>query len=254
MSFPGICGIAFKDLASRDLVLLRGDEIFPAASVIKIHILVELFKQAEEGRVDLEKTIPLRKEDKVGGSGVLMELHEGISLTLKDLATLMIVISDNTASNMLIDIVGMQNVNRRMRKFGLEKTVLGRKFMTRCDLPPANFITPTETMLLLEGLAHGRFLRQDLNSEVLRILKRQQYNEKIPLLLPRDLPVAHKTGEISGVRNDAGIVFLPERPYVLCIFSKEVTDELKADAVIAKISRLIFMHCSGASGEAGRVC
>lgn len=235
----GTLGMALKDV-NNQYYYWNEDVLFPAASMIKIPILIELLRRHDKGDISLETEVRLKDKDKVGGAGVLKELHSGLSLSLEDLAYLMIIISDNTASNMLIDVLGMESINQTIKKMGLVHTSLKRKLMVSPDLPPVNFTTPRETLILLQSLEEGSFLSPASSEKAIKILLKQQYNEKIPFYLPREVKVAHKTGEITGVRHDAGIVFLPQRTYILALFTKDVEDGRQADQIIARISRCIF--------------
>lgn len=221
---------------------LHADEKFPAASLIKIPILIHLFKENELGKLDLQETIALRNNDKVGGSGVLLELHEGIPLTLLDLATLMIVVSDNTATNLLIDRLGIDNIQARIQAIGMNRTALVRKLMIVLDAPSANCTSPSDMYLLYRKLTHGELLSPAGTKQALEILSRQQYNEKIPLLLPKETKVAHKTGEISGVRHDCGVVDPENQKIIVCLLTKNLRDELKGDRILAKLSLAIVQH------------
>lgn len=240
-SFEGKIGIAYCNPLKKERFSIKGKVIFPAASIIKIPVLVEFLRQAEKGRLSLAQKIKIKKEEKAGGAGVLKELHDGLELTYLDLAKLMIVISDNTATNILIDAAGMGRVNEMMRSIGLKKTVLGRKMMVDPKaLHTKNYVTPDETAFFLEELLKGNLLSKEYTDIALDILLRQQFREKIPRFFPDDVGVAGKIGEISGVRHDAGIVFHPKGAYILCVFTMNVKDEWKADETIGKISKIIY--------------
>jgi len=217
----------------------------PAASIVKVPVLIELFARADKGQLSLDGTLTLKAPDKVGGAGVLLELHDGLPLTLRDLAILMTVVSDNTASNMLIDRLGMDAINRRIETIGMPQTVLGRKFMIDPNaLHAKNFTSARDMAHMFARLLRGELLGPSATEEVIGILKRQQYREKLPLLLPEDLPVAHKTGEISGTRHDAGLVLLPGRPYAICCMTWDLQDVLAGDRAIAEVSRALHQQIS----------
>lgn len=234
---PALLGLVLVDLARGGRCSLRGDEVFPAASLMKVPILLEVLRRAAEEGLDLEDSVALRARDRVGGAGVLFELHEGTVLTLRDLARLMIVVSDNTASNLLLDRVSMEGVNRLMKRLGMSRSVLRRKFM---QPGPENLTTPADMARCLEALWRGEVLPASWREEALEILRRQQYREKIPLLLPPDLPVAHKTGELEGVRHDAALVELPGRPYLLVLLTREGGAAWEVDLGLARIARLCY--------------
>ena len=229
------------DATTRALWHFQGHTVWPAASIIKVPILVELYARFDAGDLDLDERVCLEDASRVGGAGVLFELHTGLELTLRDLGILMTVISDNTASNMLIERLGFDAINDRIQVIGMADTVLGRKFMTDPDaLDAKNFITACDMARCLARLHWGELLGPRSTEDVVGILKRQQYREKIPLFLPEDVPVGNKTGEISGTRHDAALVLLPGAPYILCCMTRGVRDVLAADRAIADLSLYIY--------------
>ena len=259
-SAGGVFGVAARSLHTGEEILINPDEPFNAASVIKVAIMVEVFRQAEEGLLDLETRVRLADTDKVGGSGILQVLSSGIELPVIDLVRLMIVVSDNTASNLLIDIVGADRVNETMRDLGFPGIVLRRKFMTvPVAKPVPNSITPRDMTGLLEKIARCQVVSAWACGEMVRIMKQQQYNDLIPALLPvpRDedellagemprVEVAHKTGSVSRVRHDAGIVYVPGCDYVVTILTKELPRPRDGENAIRRISLEIYRHFTGA--------
>jgi len=233
----GILSAGFKDFTTNETYFLNEGHIFPAASIVKVPILLEYYQQIEEDSLDPDEMVVLRAEEVVGGAGILLEMHSGLKLTLRDLVRLMIVISDNTASNMMLDRLGMDDVNAFMKSMGLMDTVIGRKFMIDPNAMFSKNFTSTKDMVkLYDLLFKGEILNRKHTREAVEILSRQQYREKIPLLLPKKLKVAHKTGEISGVRHDCAMILHEEKPYSLCILTEELPDVIKADRLIAELS------------------
>ncbi|MCR4401402.1 MAG: class A beta-lactamase-related serine hydrolase [Firmicutes bacterium] len=255
----GVFGVAARSLHAGDEVLINEDEPFNAASIIKVAIMVEVFKQAEEGLLDLDMTVRLSDTDKVGGSGILQLLSSGVELPIIDLVRLMIVVSDNTASNLLLDVVGMDRVNDTMRGLGLSGIVLRRRFMTvPVAKPVPNSVTARDVTSLLEMIARCEVVSAWACCEMVRIMKQQQYNDLIPALLPvpgeedellaGEMPrveVAHKTGSVSGVRHDAGIVYVPGRDYVVTILTKGLPRPRDGEEAIRRISLELFRHFTG---------
>ncbi len=237
----GTLGVAARNLATGTAVDLNAEEVFPSASVIKVAILVELFARAEEGRLRLAERVALREEDKVEGSGVLKELRPGLEFTLEELARLMIVVSDNTASNMLIDRVTPETVTARMRTLGLQRTVLGRRFydFAARDRGLENWATPTDFAHLFTLLERRQVVSPDASEAMLAILRRQQFDSKIPRLLPPEVTVAHKTGTITGASHDAGILYTPAGPLVLAVFTKDLP-AAGAEGAIRHVARLTY--------------
>jgi beta-lactamase class A len=256
-SLDGILGIALKDIKTGKTFLLNEREVFPQASSIKIAILFEIFKQAEEGRLDLDGFITLDESRKVAGSGILYYLgRPGLKLSVRDTAVLMVVLSDNTATNLLIDKVGLEAVNRRMDALGLRQTRLRRKMM---DLRAAgegreNISTPLEMMTLLEKIWKGDGLKEPFRKELLAIMAIPK-DSPIRSGVPEGVEVAEKPGELEAVRCDSGIVMSAGRPYVLCIMTTYLKRDSDGNPAIAAISKLVYEHLSRLerSSEYGRV-
>lgn len=237
----GILSAGFKEFTGGKSCFHNQDHIFPAASIVKVPIMLEYFRQIESNGLDPNEIVELHEKDIVGGAGILMEMHTGLRLTLRDLVRLMMVISDNTASNMMLDRLGMDEINAFSKSLGLEDTVIGRKFMIDPEAKfSKNFTSVRDMVTLYEKLFRGEILNKEHTQEAIGILTRQQYREKIPLLLPTKLKIGHKTGEITGVRHDCAIVFYDEKPYALCVLTEELPDVVKGDRVIAELSLEIF--------------
>jgi beta-lactamase class A len=244
----GVMGVAVLDLNSGQKLLIRPDEVFPQASSIKIAVLAELYHQAQQsargasGKATLTDRYVLRSADIVPDSSILGGLTPDVSsLTNRDLATIMVAVSDNSATNVLIDRVGMENVVRLTESLGLGHTQLRRKMM---DLQAAaqgreNISTPREMMELLEQLYRGKVISPPLLDDFFNVLATSK-NSWIPRDLPADLKIANKPGELEGVRNDSGIVFLKNRPYVICIMTTYLANERAGEEAITRISRLAF--------------
>jgi beta-lactamase class A len=244
----GVLGVAILDLNSGQQFLIRPDEVFPQASSIKIAVLAELYHQAQQsahgvsGKATLKDRYVVRAADIVPDSSILGGLTPDVSsLTNRDLATIMVAVSDNSATNILIDRVGMDNVVRLTESLGLAHTQLRRKMM---DLQAAaqgreNISTPREMMELLEQLYRGKVIGSPLLDDFFNVLATNK-DSWIPRDLPPDLKVANKPGELEGVRNDSGIVFLKNRPYVICVMTTYLAKERAGEEAITRISRLAF--------------
>lgn len=250
----GVIGYTVVDLTSGDRLTRLDTVPFPTASTIKLTILYELFKQADEGRIRLDEARTLDRRQAVGGTGVLVELGTP-SLSLGDYATLMVLVSDNTATNVLIDVVGMDAVNARMRALGLTGTKLRRRMM---DLEAArrgdeNVSTPAEIARLLEVIYKGEGLRPASRDAVLAMLKKRK---STPLTrgLPPGVEVANKPGELDGVRVDAGIVFAKERPYIFAAMLAYLQDDEAGEQAIENASRTAYNYFKrlGEGSEYGR--
>src|SRR5580698_10666540 len=259
----GVLGVAVLDLNSGQQLLVRPDEVFPQASSIKIAVLAELYHQAQQsahgvsGKATLKDRYVVRAADIVPDSSILGGLTPGVSsLTNRDLATIMVAVSDNSATNILIDRVGMDNVVRLTESLGLPHTLLRRKMM---DLQAAaqgreNVSTPREMMALLEQIYRGKVIEAPLLDDFFDLLATHK-DSWIPRDLPADLRIANKPGELEGVRNDSGIVFVKNRPYVICVMTTYLARERAGEETISRISRSaygVFDRLSRAS-DLGRV-
>ena len=244
----GVLGVAILDLGTGQELLVRPDEVFPQASSIKIAVLAELYHQTEQtlrgvpNKASLADRYVVRSEDLVQDSDILGGLTPGTTqLTLRDLATMMVAVSDNSATNVLIDRLGMANVNLMLESVGLRETRLRRKMM---DLSAAaegreNVASPREMMTLLERIYRGKILSEPMANEFFTVLS----THKVSYLsrdLPEGLKIADKPGDLEGVRNDSGIVFLDRHPYVICVMTTYLSHEHEGEEAIAAISAAAY--------------
>lgn len=247
-AFDGVMGIAVKDLTSGDEIGVDWDERFLAASSIKIPILIELFRKAKVGAVDLEERVTVGDDVKVGGTGVLKEFGDGTAtLALSDLASLMITVSDNTATNILIDVVGMEDVNHLMEGIGLTTTRLLRKMQDSeaSAMGRENYATPREFMELMATLHTGVGIDTWVSEQTLSVLMKPK-TTAINRLLPYQVKAASKYGTMRDSYCDIGIIYHLERPYVLAVMTKEILeDDARKQRTIdevSKVSRMVFDH------------
>jgi beta-lactamase class A len=240
----GVMGLAVKDLTSGETFFIHGDEIMPQASSIKIAVLANLYLQAQQGKLKLTDEYVVRKEDLVPGSDIMLGLTPGVTrLTLRDLATMMVAVSDNSATNIIIDRVGMDNVNSMLESIGLHSTRLRRQMM---DLKAAgegreNVSTPREMMTLLETIYRGKLLNKEMTTDFIKMLSTHKESSMLQGL-PDDAVAANKPGELEAVRNDSGIIFVKNRPYILCVMTTYLKDERDGSAAIRKIAALAYSY------------
>jgi len=253
----GVMGIAIEDLTTGDHFFLREDEVFAQASSIKITVLANLYLQAEQGKIKLTDLYTVQSSDLVPDSDIMGGLTPGVTrLTLRDLATMMVAVSDNSATNVLIDRVGMPNVNAMLDSLSLTHTRLRRKMM---DLEAArqgreNISTPHEMMTLLDAIYRGKLLNKESTADLFKVLSTNK-DSWIPRDLPADLKIANKPGSLEAVRNDSGIVFVEGRPYVICVMTSLLRNERDGEEAISKVSLAawrMFNRLSRAT-EYGRV-
>lgn len=241
-SFKGEAGIVVKDLQTGWTFLHNEDQPFPAASLIKIPIMIACFQAAQEGRLNLNEKYVLKRKDRVGGSGILRRMRSGRVFTYEQLIDYMVTHSDNIATNVLIDRLGFDYINSVFKKLGLEKTVLNRKMIdfSAREQGLENYTTASEITQLLEKIYYGRCLNPEISRKCLEILKRQTINDRLPLYLPRDVTVAHKTGLEREVCHDAGIVFSPYGDYIITVLVHTWTGPNTAKRFIARLSSYFY--------------
>ena len=219
----GVIGIHAFDPTEPDAEFaVNVDEVFPTASIIKVPILVEFYNMVKAGLLDADEVHPLSRADKVGGSGVLQFLSDSVEITLEDWVKLMINLSDNTATNYMIDIVGMERVNALLTRLGLKETKLLRKMQAK-DIDPdvqENLTTPREFSRLMAMILDHVKLDADVCENALEIMK--YYKDGIIReALPEDLELADKSGWMGAVQCDSGIVYA-EKPYIVTVMAKHI--------------------------------
>lgn len=234
----GVMGVAIVDLTDGHKYLLHANDVYPQASSIKICVLAELYRQAQQGKLKLTDLYTVNAADLVQDSDIMGGLTPGVTqITLRDLATMMVAVSDNSATNVLIDRVGMDNVNAFLKAQGLRDTRLRRKMM---DLKAAaegreNVSTPNEMLNLLQALYRDEILNQEMTADFFKVLSTHK-DSWIPRHLPDDLRIADKPGALEGVRNDSGVIFVDKRPYVLCVMTTYLHRERDGEEAISNIS------------------
>lgn len=214
----GILGLAAFDLETEERFGINEDVVFPQGSAIKIPILIEVFKQAHDGAFSLNDRLSISEEAKVGGSGIINELGTGSVFSIRDLCVLMIMESDNTATNVLIDLVGMDSVNTTMQAHGLTETVLQRKMMDTAarGRGDENLSTPAEAARLMAKLHRGEFVSREVSDEMLSVLRKTSGGH-IAAGVPDEVSVPYKPGGIPGVSTEWALVELDARPYVVAV-------------------------------------
>ena len=240
----GVLGVTILDPATGDRISIHGDVVFTQASAIKLPVLVTLMRQVEAGEQNLDEVVTLASSDIVPGSGVLQQLTPGkVSLSLRDVATLMVTVSDNTATNMIIDRVGMAKVGAEMNRLGLSSTKLQRKMQDRTawEENRENLSTPDDQARLLELLYKGEILSAKSREEIDRILTVPKPGQ-LRTLLPEGTKVAHKTGTLSGVVVDVGIVYLADRPFIVSAMGNWLADADQAERAISEISLAAYQY------------
>ena len=279
---PAVTGMAAKHLETGQELGHLADDPYFTASTFKVPILVELYRQVDAGIVDPASRLELTDEVRSPGGGTLKELDSGLRLTIHDLAMLMIIVSDNTATDMLYNLVGRDPLNDTMRKLGLLKTSLPMTCKellysmygvetddifedntapassptpsptgapcpgpTACPEERSDVSSPSDMVRLLEMLYRGELLSEASTAAAMDILERQQAATIIPYGLPPGTRTAHKTGGVTSVRCDVGIVLAPSGPYAIALMAKHVTDGKAIDRALAGVSEAIYTELGG---------
>jgi len=245
-SSPSLTGLMALDLISGESIGINENLIFTQASAIKIPILMEVYKQANEKKFALSDIKPLLPSNTVAGSGILNVMVDPVNLSIRNLCVLMIGLSDNSATNTLIELVGMKSVNNTMLSLGFINTKLQRKMI---DQPASlrneeNLSTPAEAVRIMKLLYDGKFIDSVTSEEILSILKKNPIeNSKIASELPGNVKLAFKPGGMGGVSTEWAIVYLSNRPYAITIMENYKIASTPS-GVIGKLSKRIFDYFS----------
>ena len=233
--------INFYDLNKNNGFSINGDKKVLSASMIKLLILAELMKKISENKFSLSDTIMIADSMKTGGDGVLKELNTAHHFTLKELATLMIIVSDNQATNILIDFLGMENISQLGKELDLKETFLGRKMMDAEARKKGydNYTCADDISLLLKLIYQEKLINKEASQLMLDILLRQQQGERLQRYLPSDIKIAHKCGDLDNLENDGGIIWLGDRAYILVVLTNGMPN-LQCKQTIGKISKFIY--------------
>lgn len=253
----GVFAVAFKDLSTGETLFINEKMNFHAASTMKTPVLIEVYKQADAGKFSLQDSILIKNEFKsiVDGSAYSLSpaddseqnLYQqlGKKRTLADLVYDMIIVSSNLATNIVIELVDAKNVTQTMRSLGANEiqVLRGVEDQKAFDQGLSNTTTAFDLMVIFEAMANGEVVSKNASEEMISILLDQRFNEIIPAHLPKEVKVAHKTGSITGVHHDSGIVMLPDgRKYVLVLLSKELENFDAGTASMATVSQFIYSY------------
>lgn len=246
----GSWGIVLEDLTTNERWTLNEDQRFFAASVIKVPIMTAVFADVYANKYAFQDKLALRQEDLVGGAGVLQHMSPGTEITIHDLVTLMIIQSDNTATNILIDLVGKENIRHVMQKTGMVNSQLYNKLMIiPAELEGYNEITAADMAVHLRSIATGSIISYNSCLQMINILKKQQLRDSIPSHLPDPegeiigtLPLwelANKTGSVTNIKHDIGILYVGQKAITICTLSKHVEPKLARDTM-GRIGQLVY--------------
>ena len=244
--------VAFRTLDGRSELMIDPDKVFHAASTMKVPVMIELFRQAAEGRLSLDDALPIRNEFSSIVDGSAYKLSEGDdsdkeiyaaagrTLTLRQLNEAMITVSSNFAANLLLEKLGVENIRKTVTRLGAEgmNVLRGVEDQKAFDKGLNNTTTARGLLVLLEAIARGKAVGAAADKEMIAVLARQKFNDGIPAGVPAGTLVAHKTGSITRIQHDAAIVYA-RRPYALVILVRGIDDQAKSKALIARISKMV---------------
>jgi beta-lactamase class A len=260
----GVFAVAFKDLSGGREILINEKESFHAASTMKTPVLIEVYKQVAAGKLSLSDSITLKNEFKSIVDSSTYSLnpkddseqdlykHLGEKRALSALVYNMIIVSSNLATNLVIELVDAKKVTQTMRELGANdiQVLRGVEDSKAFDKGLNNTTTAYDLMLLFEKIADGKAVDSLSSHGMIQILLDQRFNDIIPAKLPKEVKVAHKTGSITGVHHDSGIIFLPDgRKYVLVILSKNLEKEDNAIKAMATVSEMIYSFVKSSSAQ-----
>lgn len=236
---PGRAAIAVKDLATGYTSGYNMNEVMPAASTIKIPVMVEVFRQIEAGTFDLNRRVELLPGDRDWGSGDIADSPVGSTFPVSTLLTQMITVSDNTAANMLIRLVGRRKINATMARLGLHHTHLGDYIRTAAwSVRTSLRTTPSDMVRLLTDMAKNQLIDEWSSRQMIAILEQQEINTLLPEPLP-EIPIAHKTGSFDDTLNDVGIVYASQ-PYVIAVLTTDLSSLGAGRQFIHRVSSVTF--------------
>lgn len=238
----GNVGVVIKNITTNEIIKFNEQRVFPSASTIKLVVMTEILRQVKEGEHSLDEIIEITKEIKTGGDGILKELNNGNKYTLKEILTLMIILSDNTAANILINMAGMENVNKMATSLGMNNTKLQRRMMDSAAARAGkeNLTCAEDMSTFLQLLYNKKILNEQYSNIMIDILKRQQVGGRITLYLPDDVIIAHKTGDLDKLEHDVGIVYLDNCNYIICVLTNETETNKDGREIIGKISKVVY--------------
>jgi beta-lactamase class A len=255
----GVVGYAIQDLATGDSFYLNADLVFPTASSIKLAVLLELMRQAQEGKISLDEQHTVRRGETTVGDDepILAMLGDGtVTMSLRDIATFMVVLSDNSATNILIDRLGLDNVNSVIARLGLRQTHLRRKML---DIEAAkqgreNVSTPREMMTLVAKVHGGDVLDRVHTKDYFSLLA-QPKDSLFHKALPSTVTIEDKPGALDAVRCDTGIIEVKGHPFAISVMTTYDSDNAEGERAVREIARLAYNYFSRLAGSSayGRV-
>ncbi|KZE66144.1 hypothetical protein AWM68_07150 [Fictibacillus phosphorivorans] len=250
-SGEGNYGVSIYHFETKETFEFQSDELFYSASIIKVPIMAAVFAHAMEGKCSLSDQIRVREEDIVPGDGIIKHLSSNIEWTIQDLIILMIIESDNTATNILIDRVGLDQINSYMKEWGFGQSHLHHKLQINAQREPGkmNVVTAYEMNEFLKKIAAGSVLSLNSCKKMISIMKQQKMNDLLPSLLPEvdgaigmipNWEFAHKTGYVPGIEHNVGLFYMPGQTYAISVLSNNVPNRSEPRRIMGEIGKLLY--------------
>lgn len=218
------------------------DELFQSASLIKIPMIIEGYRQAEKKQIYLNQPLTIPRFEVTRGSGILHTLSDKVMLTVEDLLTIMITISDNTATNMMMNMLGFDEINQCIQDLGMKYTTLQRRMFDFKALKEGrdNIITAADTVRCLKAIHTGDFLTKESQEKLLFIFEQQQVIDKLPSQMGKGVKVGNKTGSIRGVSHDAAIIRSETETVYAAVLTEDFASAEESRQVMSQIGKLIY--------------
>ena len=233
--------ISIKDLESNEICCINVGEVVPSASIIKLFIMAKVFELINKGELSLNHRVSIHKSERVPFS-IIYVLDDKNTYTIKDLITLMIIQSDNTATNQLIHMLKIENINKFINDLGFKDTILKRKMMDfdARILGLDNYTTAQDVAKLLELMNNGQLISKDCSEMMLNIMKLQLDNSMMKANLDEELVVAHKTGDLTNIKHDVGIVFTKNKNYIFTMLTWDAISDNYGKNIIGRVSKISY--------------
>jgi len=230
-----------KDLSTEYEIKINSDKEIPSASLVKIPIMAAVYELAEKGDLSLNEKLTYKKKYHCGGSGIIKRSRYGTKFTIRELVELMITLSDNVATHMLIDRIGIKNLNKIFKELGLKNTNINRFVMDlqARDKGIENYTTAEDIGLLLEKIYRGKLVSKEASVEMLLIMLKQRISDRIPKKLPTQVAVAHKTGLMKDVCHDAGVVYTNNGDFIICVLTHNIKPQV-AKEIISDVAYMTY--------------
>jgi len=239
-------GVVFIDLKTGWTVSLNGSAEFPAASVAKVPVMVAAYHLADSGKIKLDSKIRFKESDKLPGSGVLQWMKPGKEYTLWNLIRLMIVLSDNSATKMVVEHIGLKPINEYVQSIGLGHTIiLDPTMLVEPPSREVNLTSPADMAYLLQRIVKGVDISKSSREDMLKFMRNQKYRWGIWRGVKPGTVVADKTGNLEGILNDVGIVYTPQGDYILSVFTRDFNQKKQAREFINEVSRIVYEEYTG---------